>query len=158
MSKYLIYVDMDSTLVDFDTKFIRLTGIQPDDFIEINGRPEFWRIVQSVENYWKNLDWMPDGKKLWNYIKKYHPILLTKPAPDQCVPTCKQDKIEWVEKNIGKDVSIIFSTFKEFYAKHGTILIDDKIKNIDKWNEAGGIGILHRNAKETIQKLKEYHL
>ena len=37
----------------------------------------------------------------------------------------------------------------------GNVLIDDEPKNIEAWEDAGGIGILHTSAKETINKLKE---
>ena len=37
----------------------------------------------------------------------------------------------------------------------GNVLIDDRPKNIEAWENAGGIGILHTSAKETINKLKE---
>ena len=37
----------------------------------------------------------------------------------------------------------------------GNVLIDDRPKNIEAWEAAGGIGIIHTSAKETIEKLKE---
>jgi len=33
-------------------------------------------------------------------------------------------------------------------------LIDDRQKNIDAWVEAGGIGIVHTSAANTIEQLK----
>lgn len=36
----------------------------------------------------------------------------------------------------------------------GDILIDDMEKNITRWVEAGGVGILHVNAADTIEQLK----
>ena len=36
----------------------------------------------------------------------------------------------------------------------GSVLIDDRQKNIDAWIEAGGIGILHTSAANTINQLK----
>ena len=44
------------------------------------------------------------------------------------------------------------------YANEHSILIDDMQKNIDQWKAAGGIGILHTNAKDTIKKLKDLGL
>jgi hypothetical protein len=35
------------------------------------------------------------------------------------------------------------------------VLIDDWTTNIDPWNQAGGIGILHVSASSSIQKLQE---
>jgi hypothetical protein len=45
---------------------------------------------------------------------------------------------------------------KKQYANPNSILIDDTESVINDWNEAGGIGILHKNAKTTIETLKLY--
>lgn len=47
--------------------------------------------------------------------------------------------------------------FKEFLSEQEDI-IDDKEKNINDWNNAGGTGILHRNAINTIEQLKKLGL
>ena len=35
------------------------------------------------------------------------------------------------------------------------VLIDDRPKNIEAWEAAGGIGIIHTSAKNTIEQLKK---
>ena len=45
-------------------------------------------------------------------------------------------------------------TQKAAYAFEGSVLIDDRQNNTDAWNEAGGIGIVHTSAKNTIEILK----
>ena len=45
-------------------------------------------------------------------------------------------------------------TQKAAFAYEGSVLIDDRQKNIDAWNDAGGIGIVHTSAKNTINALK----
>ena len=47
---------------------------------------------------------------------------------------------------------------KSNYAKENAILIDDFASNIKRWEAAGGIGILHKNANDTIQQLKQLGL
>ena len=44
---------------------------------------------------------------------------------------------------------------KAVFAKKGNVLIDDRPKNIEAWENAGGIGILHKSAKHTIDELKK---
>ena len=44
------------------------------------------------------------------------------------------------------------------YAAPNHILIDDRESNIDQWRAAGGIGILHTSASNTIQQLKKLGL
>jgi hypothetical protein len=41
------------------------------------------------------------------------------------------------------------------YAFEGSILVDDRQKNIDSWVENGGIGIVHTSAENTINELKK---
>jgi phosphoserine aminotransferase len=43
---------------------------------------------------------------------------------------------------------------KKEYATPETILIDDTEDVIDSFNKAGGIGILHKDVKETIERLE----
>ena len=43
---------------------------------------------------------------------------------------------------------------KAEYAKTNVVLIDDTDEVITQFNAAGGIGILHRDAKETIKTLE----
>ena len=34
-------------------------------------------------------------------------------------------------------------------------MIDDRQDNIDAWESEGGVGILHKNARDTINELKK---
>jgi len=45
---------------------------------------------------------------------------------------------------------------KQNYLKDHDILIDDREQNIQRWVEAGGIGILHTSAENTIRQLQKY--
>ena len=66
------------------------------------------------------------------------------------------DKNKWVRKYIDPTV-VVTCTYsgsqKGAFAKEGFVLIDDRPKNI-KWEDAGGIGILHESAEKTINILK----
>ena len=44
------------------------------------------------------------------------------------------------------------------YAKPNRILIDDYSETIERWRAAGGKGILHTSADDTIKQLKMYGL
>jgi len=35
--------------------------------------------VKSQGAFFDELEWMPEGKKLWKHIKKYNPIILHRP-------------------------------------------------------------------------------
>ena len=68
------------------------------------------------------------------------------------------DKVEWIKKYVDPSV-VVNCTFtgsqKAAYAMKKNVLIDDRKKNIEAWEAAGGIGILHTSAAETIEQLKK---
>jgi hypothetical protein len=47
---------------------------------------------------------------------------------------------------------------KQIFAAEGKILIDDMEQTIREWKNAGGIGILHTSAANTIKELKKLGL
>lgn len=108
--------------------------------------------------YWQELEWEKGGQVLWNFIKKYNPIILTSQVTSD--PDCKPGKIEWCQVNLGLSTDkIIVERDKHIYAvKDGrpNILIDDTPKKMNAWKEAGGIGILHEsgNPQPTIEYIK----
>ena len=68
------------------------------------------------------------------------------------------DKNEWIKRYVDPGVVVtctMSGSQKAAFAYEGSVLIDDRKKNIDAWESAGGIGILHTSAKETIETLKE---
>jgi hypothetical protein len=161
--KYIIFCDMDGVLVDFDKGYEELTG-KPTKHVDLQDKNEFWGLLdRSLDekglteyDYWVNLDWMPDGKTLWDYIKGYNPYILTAPSLD---PGSRQGKNEWVTRLDGmKKLYFKPAKFKSEYAGKNRILIDDRPDTIDRWNAAGGIGILHTSAANTIQQLQKLGL
>jgi len=155
-SQYKIYCDMDGVIVDFEGAYENLTGknIRGN---HVKGDADFWQpITDAGELFWTEIEWMVDGKELWNYIKPYSPKLLSAPSRQESSRTGKQ---KWVEQNIPGTILLLKSAeYKQFYASPKSILIDDRADNIQRWKAAGGIGVLHTSAANTIQQLKELGL
>lgn len=155
--EYTIYCDMDGVLTDFEHqwKTFSKSNLDPDQFKDKYGESKFWEMIDSFGlDFWKDMKFMVDGKELWNYIKKYDPIILTSPSHNK---VSEVGKNKWVKDNLGLN-KIIFSHSKEEYAAKNRILIDDRESNINKWKLHGGIGILHSTTKNTIEELKSYSL
>ena len=151
---YNIFVDLDGVLVDFDNGFMKLTNQHPDLYEREHGEKQFWKRVEAEgKEYWANLDWMKDGKDLWKYVKKHSPSILSSPSMD---PDSVRGKKMWLNKHL-QGVHAIIDRNKAQYVKNGKqdILIDDTPKQIKRWEDAGGTGILHVNAKDTIKQLKK---
>ncbi len=174
--KYVIFCDMDGVLVDFDKGYKDLTGLSTKQ-ADAQGKSEFWKLFGkslkekniSDKSYWASLDWMPDGKQLWDYIKGYNPYVLTAPSVNFDIPfedryklennESMQGKTEWVQRlpNMRK---LYFRSAgrKADFAGPDKILIDDRKDTIDSWNANGGIGILHTSAANTIKQLQDLGL
>lgn len=152
---YKIYCDMDGVLADFESGYEKLTGV--DLRGEFQKGDDFWDpISKAGVGFWAGLKWMPDGQKLWDYIKPYKPDLLSAPSRED---SSRIGKHVWVKHKIpGTKLILRYAKQKQELATPESILIDDRQVNIDQWEAAGGIGILHTSADNTISKLKELGL
>ena len=79
---YTIYCDMDGVICDFNSRFDYFTGSSPKEYENKFGTKKFWNLIdnQIGVSFWSNMPWMPEGELLWDYIKKYNPILLSSPS------------------------------------------------------------------------------
>jgi PAS domain-containing protein len=174
--KPVIFCDMDGVLVDFDEGYKELTGVSTQQ-ANLQGKNEFWDLYRNSlkeknipeRSYWANLDWMPDGKQLWDFISPYNPYVLTAPSVNFDIPfeerykvennESMQGKTEWVQRlpNMRK-LYFRAAKRKADFAGPGKILIDDRKDTIDSWNANGGIGILHTSATNTIKQLQDLGL
>lgn len=113
-----------------------------------------YSLIKTADvDFWLGLEWMPDGKKLWDFIKQYNPTILSSPIGES------KGKVEWCKKNLGlSEDKILLSNQKYEHAEPNAILIDDMSKNTKPFDDAGGISILHKNVQATIKQLKKYGL
>jgi hypothetical protein len=156
--EYIIYSDMDGVVANFNERFKEFSdNLLPQDYVDKFGLEKFWELIDEVGvRFWIGINWMPDGKKYWNYIKKYNPILLSAPSRKN---ESRLGKRIWAKKYMpGTKVILAYADNKKNYADGNSILIDDRKKNIEQWKAAGGIGILHTDADSTIAQLKELGL
>ena len=165
--EYIIWLDIDSTIGDFDAMFaIVLTNLNipvmiSDDFIEKYGENKFWDIINNIgESFWSDMPPMRDYKILTDFVfDNFLDIRI--------LSACTQDersvigKREWLKKYLpqlsNEDIFIVKgSKLKQNYATSNGILIDDNEKNISQWKAKGGIGILHTSALNSIKQLTPY--
>ena len=153
--KYQIYCDLDGVLADFELGYKKLTGV------DLKGKffsgEDFWKpISKAGVGFWVGLQWMPDGQRLWDYIKPFDPIILSAPSRDK---SSRLGKALWVRNKIpGTKLLLRYAKLKQQLATPTSILIDDRADNINQWEAAGGIGILHTSASNTIEQLKKLKL
>ncbi|HAW20188.1 MAG TPA: hypothetical protein DCX14_08405 [Flavobacteriales bacterium] len=119
-------------------------------------RTFLYKVLMDNRRFWMGLKWLPGGKELWDYIKKYDPVILSKPTDLQAVI----GKKKWVKDNIGlpkERVQIRYdkSPYASYNGKIG-ILIDDFESNTSKFQSAGGRTILYKNTPQAIKELKSF--
>jgi len=156
--EYKIYVDMDGTLTDFEKEFRKIDGSTTKQIDKSKDREKFWNHVDKGGlKFWSLMEWNTGAKKLWNYIKKYNPTILTSPA--SLLKNSFDGKKIWVKRELG-NVKLIFKKSKEkhHYADSESVLIDDLDKNIKNWIAAGGIGIKFTTVENVIRELKKLGL
>ena len=155
---YQIYCDMDGVLTDFESRFEHFTGTNPKAYENQYGLEQFWHLIDFKigVRFWVGMDWMPEGKRLWDFIKPYRPHLLTSPSRND---TSRLGKNLWVRNNLQPKPKTIFaySADKQRYSNENSILIDDKKSNINEWASKGGIAIRCKNGdvNHVIEKLQE---
>lgn len=159
--------DIESALEYYN---INIRGMAPKK-AKRSAKGRFWKPFQGDSDWWANLEWMPDGQELWNYLvelKQNDKIdelnILSSPSSD---PACEVGKREWLSKNgVERDANqIVIKTNKwEEATDSNDILIDDTEKKLygagDKpgWETVGGTGVLHTDTSNTIKQLKELGL
>ena len=126
-------------------------------------------IKRKPYDYFVNLGQMKDGvEMLWPYVTSlpYRIEMLTASVqgldPDK--KTAEDAKKDWVATHLEPQpasVNVVMGAARKIpYATSNgvpNVLIDDRSDTIAKWNEAGGIGILHTtgNSASTARRLKD---
>lgn len=146
---------MDGVLVDFIKGYYELTG--RDITGQYHTDKNFWQPIDKAGvDFWVKLEWTPDGKALWDYIKKYSPELLSSPSRENA---SRVGKATWVERELpGVHLILRSADKKQEFATPNAILIDDRDTNIKQWADAGGIAIQHTSTEDTINQLKQLNL
>lgn len=165
-----IYLDMDETIVDWMTganKALKDAG-HPEwkadhwnKYSETEADKIRWDIINKTPNFWENLPWMPGGKQIWNFVKKYKPNILSA-CGKLAGNVCREGKLRWISKNLGSSsvgsIHLVLRSEKKNYAVvkgEPTVLIDDYDKNCVEYKNAGGIAVQANSASEVINNLKK---
>jgi len=157
---YQLFVDLDGVLADFEKGVRRITGKEPS---ELHPR-RMWPAIAGTKGFYEHLDWMKDGKELWEAVSGFKPVILTGlPMGKWAEP----QKRSWCERELGADIPVITGMSRQkaelavsWLEEHGLsdktpVLIDDRLKLQESWEAAGGIFILHLNTEGSLEKLRE---
>lgn len=166
---------MDGVLVDYDKGMKDIFGFDtsqmnkssadmtPDE--KIQKKKMYSKLQYNGHIFWKNLDPMPQAFDLFNYVKDnfdwYILTAYTTSGKEECIA----GKRQWVKSKLNIEPnennficvrSVEKQDYVNFRAENKkSILIDDRIRNIQQWEDKGGIAIHHKDMATTLQILKE---
>lgn len=148
---------MDGVLCFFEKRWQELYNESP---ASSRNRKEFsnnW-IDFCTSKQFESLDWFPGGQQLLKFIREQdiEVEMLTSSGGEKFHDLVAEQKKVWLKKQgIAYKPNVVPGRkHKTDYATPNSILIDDTEDIIVAFNKAGGIGILHKDAGETIEKLK----
>jgi hypothetical protein len=152
-----IFVDMDGVLANF------VEGVESAKYLngpfEKQSDYDQRKVELSNAGLFFDLPPMNDMRTLVDYVKGTGidwEILSC--SGEQNRDKVAKDKFKWIRKHVDIDVLVtctLKGKEKAVFARPSYVLIDDKASNITAWQDAGGIGIYHTNAKWTIEHLKK---
>lgn len=157
----------DGVLVDFEKKALEVAGVVPEystDPTKKKLRGDFWKYVaihvKKGNKFFEAMDPLPDAFVLWDNIKHYNPTICSATGH---IRGAAEEKRAWVRNHLGNETAnaalfVRDASLKGVHAAPGRVLIDDRQKALDSFIAAGGMGILHTSAENTIAQLVELGL
>jgi 5'(3')-deoxyribonucleotidase len=150
LPRKIIFCDLDGVLADFEQGVINRFNKRPDEL-----QPGLmWGVINKSTSFFETLPWMPKGRKLWEQIKQYDPIILTGITRGS---TVAEQKRRWCARELGPDVHVITCSTKDKpkFCIPNSVLIDDRINNLNAWTSKGGKFILYdlQNSDKIIERI-----
>ena len=164
-TKPIVYLDMDGVLADFFGGVEFLYGVEhwkelTNDKTKDLKKQVIDRITGT--DFFAVLPKFPTADALIDMVKKFtggNFSINTSPLRGDHENSAKYKKL-WIANNIEQPDEIVVTGRKETYAKNkgtGTpnILIDDRPINIQRWQAAGGYGILYQANRDNLTKVQK---
>lgn len=148
-----LFLDCDGVLADFDAYATELLGMPPRRFEARHGPKRFWSRIAGHGDFFYELPLMPDAQVLWDAVAHLHPIILTGlPQGTWAAP----QKMRWAAKHFpeARMITTLARAKRDHMENPGDVLVDDLLKYKALWEEAGGVFVHHRNARETLDALQ----
>lgn len=149
---------MDGVLCNFERRYFELYKELPGSMRDRKLFNKNWDDFVLTKQFEK-LDWWPGGEQLVEYVNSLPDVtveILSSSGGEKYHTEVTQQKKNWLEsKGLNFEANIVPGRKKKsFYASPDSILIDDTYDVIQSFNDAGGIGIHHKEIGNTLMLLK----
>ncbi|MDD9900149.1 MAG: hypothetical protein OXT65_04150 [Alphaproteobacteria bacterium] len=150
----LIFLDMDDVLTRWTDYAEKTIGHVPPE-----KRQEHYHTLG--EDWWASIPAFDGARDFYDSLSARGPVRFLTGV--KLEPGVYSGKARWIMNFIPEKGREILRSFmpvssrdKQLLAGPGRILVDDRVKNIEEWRKAGGIGILHTgNYAESISKVDD---
>ena len=151
MARPRLFLDCDGVLADFDYGACELLGAKPKAYIAKHGRAAFWRELAKAKNFYGSLPKMRDADALFDAVKHLKPTILTGlPLGKWAAP----QKVEWAAEHFpGVPIVTCMAADKHKHMHRGDVLVDDREKHREAYEDAGVVFIHHKNAADSLRQL-----
>lgn len=153
-----LFLDCDGVLADFDKRYHQLAGTPSREYESTHGADNFWDIVNRDEEFFYNLELMPDALELVDAVRHLDPIILTGGSTKTDAHRTKEQKERWAALHFPGVPVIVTRSAIKYQAMHPekhNILIDDWTEYKHVWEENGGTFIHHTSARDSISQLND---
>lgn len=152
-----VFLDLDGVMADMDGTYEKHWGVRLNRHMT-SDPPNMWENIKSVDRFYYHLPLMPDALELWEGVLKLHPNPAILTGVSKFTPEADADKRAWVAKYLGAHVPVYtsLSKNKRDHGKPGDVLVDDWFKWRSRWEEMGGVFILHTSAADSLTRLQPY--
>ena len=149
-----LYLDCDGVLADFEKGATAVLGLPPRAFEKRHGLGKFWQKLAAAPDFYFGLPLMDDAMELFNAVRHLDPVILTGLPRGNWAADQKQ---RWAAQYFpGTRIITTMARDKRDHAREGDVLVDDQDRHRGLWEGAGGVFIHHKDARRSIEALREY--
>lgn len=152
MERYRIALDADGVIVAFNQHIKAISGNYPQEL----GDVALWAVIEQHPEFWLDTPLFDHAHELVDLCRPYGVRFVTGcPADPVAHEKASLQKKQKLGEAFGIPVVTCRAKDKALYMQEpGDILVDDFIRNIKRWEKAGGRAVYFRSYEQALVDLK----
>lgn len=159
-----VMVDLDGVMADMEKRYFELFKMTPREArLRVSNTEirKLWKFFVYTSQF-VSLDRHPTCDPLVDYLKSLPKSVVVSTLGStsgfEYHEMVQRHKLQWLKENDIPFVPVFVpgKRYKKGYADHNSFLIDDHPQNVQEFIDAGGHGIIHTNAEETIAAVERF--